>query len=109
MTKRWIIGATLAAALVMPAILRAHTGHAHKVLGTVTLRNEAVLEVKTRDGKTVTITLTDKTAIVRGKAKLDVAALKPGDRVVVDVGDGKAPLTAKEIKLGEPAAATAKK
>ncbi len=108
MNRQWIAGATLVTALVVPGIVRAHEGHEHKVMGTVTMRHDQQLEVKTTDGKTVTIVLNDKTAVLRGKTKLDLTAVKQGDRVVVDLGDGKEPMTAKEIKLGEVAAVAKK-
>ena len=100
MNKRVILGVALAAALAVPVYARAHEGHAHKVMGTITMRHENHLEVRTKDGKTVTITLNEKTSIVRGKEKANVDALQPGERVVVDVGNGKAPMTAREVKLG---------
>jgi hypothetical protein len=108
MSRRFVIGVALAAALTVPMYARAHEGHAHKVMGTVTMRHDNHLEVKTKDGKTVTITLNEKTSIVRGKQKLDLTALKEGERVVVDVGNGKAPMTARQVKLGA-AVDTAKK
>jgi hypothetical protein len=70
------------------------------VMGTIAARHENHLEVRTKDGKTVTITLNEKTSVVRGKEKSSLEALKPGERVVVDVGNGKAPMTAREVKLG---------
>jgi hypothetical protein len=109
MTKNWIIGPALAAALALPIVAHAHGGHVHKVMGTVTTHENNQLQVRTQDGKNVTIVLNDKTTVLRGKAKLDLTALKAGERVVVDIGDGKAPVTAREIKLGEVAPATAKK
>jgi hypothetical protein len=108
MSKRFVLGVALAAALAVPAYARAHEGHAHKVMGTITMRHDNHLEVKTKDGKTVTITLNEKTSILRGKEKSDLDALKPGERVVVDVGNGKAPMTAREVKIGM-VAETAKK
>lgn len=107
MNRRFVIGLALAAALAGPVYARAHEGHAHKVMGTITMRHDNHLEVKTKDGKTVTITLNEKTSIVRGKQKVDLEALQPGERVVVDVGNGKAPMTARAVKLG--AATDAKK
>ena len=103
MSRRLAIGLALALALTLPAYVRAHEGHAHKVMGTIAAARDNSLEVKTRDGKTVTIVLNEKTAIVRGKEKLDTAALKAGERVVVDVGNGKEPMTAREVKLGAAA------
>jgi hypothetical protein len=101
MSRRWIVGLALAATLAIPAVARAHEGHKHTVMGTVTARQDNRLEVKTTDGKTVTIVLNEKTAVVRGKSKLTLDAVTQGQRVVVDIGDGKEPATAREIKLGE--------
>jgi hypothetical protein len=108
MSKRFFLGVALAAALALPTYARAHEGHAHKVMGTIATRQDNHLEVRTKDGKTVTITLNEKTSIVRGKEKADLEALKPGERVVVDVGNGKAPMTAREVKLGAAADAAKK-
>jgi hypothetical protein len=107
MSKRFILGVALVAALAIPAYARAHAGHAHKVMGTITARHENHLEVKTKDGRIVTITLTDKTTYARGKQKVNDSALGVGDRVVIEV-DGKDGRTAKAVKLGT-AVATAKK
>jgi hypothetical protein len=70
-------------------------------MGTVATRAEAKVEVKTTEGETVTIVLNNKTVVLRGKEKLTLASVKQGERVVIDVGDGTAPMTAREIKLGE--------
>jgi urease accessory protein UreE len=107
-SRRFVLGIAIAAALAVPAYARAHEGHVHKVMGTVMTRDQNRLEVKTTAGKTVTITLTDKTSILRGKNKLSAADLQPGERVVVNVGAGKEPFTAREVKLGV-AKATARK
>jgi hypothetical protein len=64
--------------------------------------------VKTTDGKTVMVMLDAKTAITRGKTKLDAAAVKVGERVVAEGTEEKEMIMAKTVKLGE-AAATAKK
>jgi hypothetical protein len=108
MSKRFVAGLALMAALAVPAYARAHEGHAHKVMGTIAARHENHLEVRTKEGKTVTILLNEKTSILRGRARLDREALKAGERVVVDVGNGKAPMTAREVKLGAVAAAAKK-
>jgi hypothetical protein len=49
-----------------------------------------------------------KTAITRGKTKLDAAAVKVGDRVFAEGIEEKEMIMAKTVKLGE-ALATAKK
>lgn len=99
MTRRSaIIGIAL---LVLGAgVAWAHDGHSHTVMGTVTASHANQIELKKADGTSVTITLTDKTTVVRGKDKLTIGDLATGQRVVVDVGDGKAPLTARRVKVG---------
>jgi hypothetical protein len=106
MSKRFVLGVALVGALAIPAYARAHAGHAHKVMGTVTARHENQLEVKTQDGKVVTITLSETTTYARGKQKLDASAVGIGERIVIEV-DGKDGRTAKAVKLGV-AAATAR-
>ena len=73
MIKHSLIGAALAAvlALAVPGTLAAHEGHTHKVLGTVASVQGNHVEVKTTDGKSVTVMLDAKTKITRGTEKLD--------------------------------------
>ena len=101
MSGRWLIGAALAAVLLIPAPARAHQGHAHKIMGTISSMDGFNWTVKTTDGKTVKVVLDGKTTLTRGKAKLNVAAVKVGDRVVVEGTEAKATITAKTIQLGE--------
>lgn len=99
MHRRAFVAALAAAAV--PATLFAHDGHDHKLLGTVTQVGADRLVVKaTKDGVLSTITLTAATKITRGKLKLGVADVKVGDRVVVNIGNGKAPLVAKAVQVG---------
>lgn len=99
--------AVLTLALVAPVM--AHEGHTHKVLGTVASVQAHQIEVKGTDGKVLTIVLDAKTAITRGKDKLDAAALKVGERVSVDYTQAKNANTAKTIKLGTAPAPAPKK
>jgi Cu/Ag efflux protein CusF len=113
MTKTFILSAALVAALAIPGYALAHEGHPHKVMGTVAALHENHLEVKGSDGKTSMITLNEKTKVLRGKAKVTLEELKPGERVVVTAmetkgNDGKAMMVATEIRLGT-AKATASK
>lgn len=98
---------SLAVALVTPAV--AHEGHTHKVLGTVASVQASQIEVKGTDGKVLVIVVDAKTAITRGKDKLDATALKVGERVSVDYTQAKNTNTAKTIKLGTVPPAPAKK
>jgi translation initiation factor IF-1 len=105
MTRRFILGVVLVAALAIPRYALAHEGHAHKVIGTVAMRHENHVEVKATDGKTSTITLNEKTRILRGKAKVNADEINQGERVVVTATetkdkDGKATFVATEIHLG---------
>jgi len=109
MNKKWIIALAVAVALIVPAVARAHEGHDHKVMGTVSSVQGNNLMVKTAAGKTVMVMLDSKTAITRGAAKIDVAAVKVGDRVVAEGPEEKEMIMAKTVKLGTAAATTAKK
>ncbi len=86
----------------------AHEGHAHSVMGTVLKVSPGQIEIQTKDGKAETVVLTHKTVVTRDKAPAKVADVAVGDRVVIDVGAGKKPLTALGIKLGADAAAKPK-
>jgi hypothetical protein len=113
--RRFVVVASLAvvAALAIPGYALAHEGHVHKVMGTVATVHENHLDVKTTDGKISTVTLNEKTKILRGKAKATAEDLKPGERVVVSAtekkgNDGKEEMIATEVRLG-PANTTASK
>jgi hypothetical protein len=84
MTRYSIVAIALVAALSIPALTRAHGGHLHKALGTISSIQGEHVEIKTTDGKTLTIMLDKKTTFTRGKEKLDATALKVGERISVD-------------------------
>jgi hypothetical protein len=109
-----IIGAALAAALLIPRYVRAHEGHPHKVMGSVVMRHENHLQVKSTDGKSSEITLNEKTKILRGTMRVKLDDIKPGERIVVTAletkgKDGKKTLVATEVKLGPVTPAAARK
>ena len=106
--------AMLLAAALASAPAWAHEGHAHKVMGTVSAIHENHLEIKATDGKTATMTITEKTKVVRGKTAMKPADIRPGDRVVVTATetkgkDGKTSVVANQIQLGTAATPSAKK
>ena len=108
--KKWLIaGWLLAVVLVVPAVAVAHEGHAHKVMGTIASVDGKNLMVKTTDGKTVMVMLDAKTKITQGKNKVDVSALKVGDRVVAEGPEEKEMIMATTVQLGTAPAAAAKK
>jgi hypothetical protein len=77
-------------------------------MGTVTARNGNDVELKTPDGKSLTVILTDKTTFSRNKQKVDGADVKAGVRVVVDVV-GEKDMTAKAVTLSALAPVAARK
>jgi uncharacterized ubiquitin-like protein YukD len=103
MNKRYVIAGALVAALAIPAYARAHEGHPHKVMGTVATLQAQQLQVKATDGKMSTITINDKTKVLRGTAKITLADIKAGERVVVTAvttkKNGKSTTVASEVKV----------
>jgi hypothetical protein len=108
MTKVSIWGAVLTIALLIPAVARAHEGHAHKVMGTVSALQNNRVELKTPDGKTVTVVLNEKTKFARGKQTVDAAAVKVGERIVAEVASEK-DMIATTVTLAAVAPVTARK
>jgi hypothetical protein len=82
------------------AIVAAHDGHAHLIMGTVTARDDKHVEVKTPGGENLNIAVNAKTVITRDKRKVGLAEVQTGRRVVVDIGNGEDPLIAREIRVG---------
>lgn len=78
----------------------AHDGHTHKIMGTVTARDDKHLEVKTPSGENLSIQINDKTLVTRAKRKIGLDQVMTGGRVVVDIGNGEDPLIAREIQVG---------
>ena len=104
--KKWMIGLMmLALAFVIPTVARAHEGHNHKVMGTISSIDGKNLMVKGTDGKTVMVMTDAKTKITQGKNKVALAALKVGDRVVAEGPEEKEMIMALTVKLGDAPAA----
>ena len=109
MTRTWIAVIALAGLLVLPAFALAHEGHSEKVLGTVSSIDGKNLMVKTTAGKSVMVMTDGKTTVTREKAKLTLADVKVGDRVVAEGPLEKNMLMATSVQLGTVPAAAAKK
>jgi len=108
--KKWMIGlAILGAVMLAPRVALAHEGHDHTVMGTISSIDGTNLMVKTADGKQTMVMMDGKTKITQGTAKVDVKALKVGDRVVASGPEDKGMISAETVKVGAaPAAAPAK-
>ena len=102
MTRRLTIAliALFTTALASSAVMLAHPGHEHKVMGTVTMAAADHIMLKDKDAKDVTITVTKDTK-VRSKPAMKVEEIKVGTRVVVTAVEEKdKSLTAKTIDVG---------
>ena len=67
MMKNRIVAMVIMVALALPAVARAHEGHMHKVLGTIASVQGEHVQIKTTDGKTMTLMLDKETTVTRGK------------------------------------------
>ena len=108
--KKLMIGlAILGAVMLAPRFALAHEGHDHTVMGTISSIDGTNLMVKTADGKQTMVMMDAKTKITQGTTKVDVKALKVGDRVVASGPEDKGMISAETVKVGAaPAAAPAK-
>ena len=106
MTKKLLTGLVLAVALLIPTVARAHGGHLHKVIGTVSSIDGNRVVVKGTDGKDVTVMLNAKTRIRQGKTRVEAGALTIGTRLVAEGTEAKGIVTATSVQVGTaPAAA----
>jgi hypothetical protein len=81
-------------------VVRAHEGHDHKIMGTVTMAAADHVMLKDKDGKDVTVKVTKDTK-VKSKPVLKVEEIKAGTRVVVTATEAKdKSFTAKTIEVG---------
>jgi hypothetical protein len=87
-------------------VAEAHKGHDHLLMGTLTMVASDHVMVKVTDPKTKqdavkTITMTPATKVLKGMpgTPAKAADLTTGIRVVVNIGEGKEPLSAKEIHI----------
>jgi hypothetical protein len=101
--RRSLIVALLALgalALLPFPVTRAHEGHDHKILGTVTRAAADAVLLEDTDGKAVTVRVTKETK-VRSKPIVKVEEIKAGTRVVVTATEGPdKTLTARTIEVG---------
>ena len=104
MIRNRLIGTLAVLTLAIPRPGLAHEGHGHKVMGTIAAVTATRLDVKTQDGKTVSVALELKTAFLRGTAKEDAKRLRVGERVVVDTTGDKALVAAKAQTAAAPVA-----
>jgi hypothetical protein len=102
-TRRHAIGvvASMLVALCFAPGVRAHEGHDHKVLGTVTMAAADRVTIKTRDAKEVTVLVTTATRVLRDKQPIKAEEIPVGTRVVVAAVMDKTVLKAKTIQVAK--------
>lgn len=83
------------------ALVEAHEGHAHKVMGTVKAVHADMkhVEVTLKDGKVSGFYFTDGTTFTRDKKAATLADLKEGMRVVVEGATQDGKLTATKVQI----------
>jgi len=106
--RNLLLGTAMVVLLASPASLWAHDGHDQTVMGTVSSTDGKNLMVKTADGKTIMVMMDAKTKVTQGKAKLELAAVKVGDRVVASGPEEKEMIMAETVKVGTVTVAAAK-
>lgn len=86
--------------LASGSVVRAHEGHDHKIMGTVTMAAADHVMLEDREGKDVTVKVTKGTK-VKSKPALKVEEIKPGTRIVITATQEKdKSFTAKVIEVG---------
>ena len=91
--------AICALALCIAPVL-AHPGHEHKILGTVTMTASDHVMLQDKDGKDVTVFVTDETKVLQNKEPKTLEDIEKGMRVVVTAVEEKEKMMAKTIELG---------
>jgi Domain of unknown function (DUF5666) len=86
--------------LASGSVLRAHEGHGHRIMGTVTMAAADHVMVEDRQGKAVTVKVTKETR-VKSKPAMKVDEIAPGTRVVITATQEKdKSFTATAIEVG---------
>lgn len=101
------VALALALCLALAAPLLAHGGYAH-VMGTVTAMDATHVEVKTRDGKTTSVKLSDGTKYMKSGKAAAASDMQVGQRVAIEAKGHAPDLEAAEIRLGVMSKAAAK-
>jgi hypothetical protein len=92
---------TIAALLSMSTIALAH--EEFRVIGTLTQAGDTKIQVRDRDGKTLSIKIDKQTVVRKDRTEVDASELAEGNSVVVDaLGDSEADLLAIDIRIVPP-------
>ena len=98
MTRRVMM--LVIAAMVALGAAQAFAHDEYRIIGTVVGRQDAQLQVKSREGKMYSVKVDGETLIYRDNKKVPATELRAGRYVVVDaLGDSEADLLAVEVRL----------
>lgn len=98
MTRRIVIMVIAATVTLWAAQALAHDEY--RIIGTIVVRQDSKLEVKSKEGKMFSVKMDGETLVYRDNKKVDVAELRAGRHVVVDArGDNLADLLAVEVRI----------
>ena len=98
MTRRIMM--VLIAAMVACGAAQTFAHDEYRIIGTIAARKNAQLDVKSREGKMVSIKVNGETLVYRDNKKVHAAELQVGRHVVVDaLGDSVADLLAVEVRI----------
>ena len=95
-----ILGIALIVALAWAVPAPAHEGHDERVLGTVAAVDAASIAIKTKEGKTVRVSLDEETVVLRGDRQVTAGDIEVGERAAVSVGSRRNAHVATRIRLG---------
>lgn len=113
MKLKQILAMVLGIVVSLPAVVAAHEGHdhmkGHKMMGTVASvdAEKGRLDIKTKDGKSMTISLDAKTKYYKGDKPAALGDVTVGARVVVTAMDDAGAMKAMEVHLSETQRETA--
>ncbi|SRR6266568_7125880 len=98
--RKVVVALSFVALASLAGTVWAHPGHQHKALGTVGAVDAAHAEIKTKDGKTVSVRLNADTKYLKGKAVAAATDVKVGQRVAVTYVEKDEKNVATEVLLG---------
>lgn len=90
--------------LSAPAIVLAHPGHTHHVMGTVVSVDANRIEVKDTTGKSVSCEFNGDTQYVREKTPIAASQIRVGERVMVEAKELSGKMVAIKVRLGKAGA-----
>jgi hypothetical protein len=99
MSRELRISAAVLSAFILSGMLWAHGDKPHYA-GTVTAVDAGHIELKAKDGKTISLKLDKDTKVLKDDTVGTLEDVTVGDRVVVHLGGTATDLVVREIRLG---------